>query len=104
MNWDALSALAAVVGNLVAVGIAILSLRRADAALAQAHAIAEDTARRHFAAEGAASAIAWRQQVLDLHDRGLTPGQIRRIMMLEQGGEGYERGNGCIDEILRDVP
>lgn len=53
---------------------------------------------------GAMAAIAWREQVLDLHDRGLSAEQIRRIMLLEKGGSGYEESNGQIDEILREVP
>jgi hypothetical protein len=53
---------------------------------------------------GALSAIAWREQVLFLHDRGLAPGQIRYIMHLEDGGQGYEGWNGCIDDIVRNIP
>ncbi|MER5448925.1 hypothetical protein ABT065_25385 [Streptomyces sp. NPDC002764] len=41
---------------------------------------------------------------MELHDRGLTPQQIRAIMLLEDGGEGYERSNGRIDDILAEVP
>ena len=62
------------------------------------------SARQNNLYAGASAAIAWRQQVLDLYDRGLEPGQIREIMLLEEGGEGYEAGNGKIDEILRHVP
>jgi hypothetical protein len=53
---------------------------------------------------GAQSAIAWRDQVLSLHDRGLSPGQIRYIVHLENGGAGLELGNGCIDDIVHNVP
>jgi hypothetical protein len=53
---------------------------------------------------GAQATIAWRQQVFELHDRGLSPGEIRYIMHLERGGKGYEQDNGLIDEVLRNVP
>jgi hypothetical protein len=53
---------------------------------------------------GAQAAIAWRSQVLDLHDRGLAPEQIRYIMHLEEGGAGYEGWNGRIDDIVGNVP
>ncbi|MCQ0023800.1 hypothetical protein M4914_13140 [Streptomyces somaliensis DSM 40738] len=102
--WTIMTAVSAVLGNLIAVGVALASLRRADMALKQAEEIARDARDAHYRIEGAASATAWREQVIALHDRGLTPEQIRRIMELEDGGEGYERGNGRIDDILRDVP
>jgi hypothetical protein len=60
--------------------------------------------RQNFNFAGASAAIAWRQQVLDLYDRGLEPEQIRAIMLLEDGGAGYEASNGSIDAILREVP
>lgn len=59
------------------------------------------SARQAEAYAGAQSAISWRDQVLALHDRGLTPGQIRYVMHLEDGGAGYEGWNGRIDDILR---
>ena len=65
---------------------------------------AETTARQAEAYNGAQSAIAWRDQVLFLHDRGLTPGQIRYIMHLEDGGAGYEGWNGRIDDLVCNVP
>jgi hypothetical protein len=65
---------------------------------------AETAARQAEAYSGAQSAIAWRDQVFSLHDRGLTPGQIRYIMHLEDGGAGYEGWNGRIDDLVRDVP
>ena len=54
--------------------------------------------------EGAQAATAWRDQVFALYDRGLSPEQIQRIMLLEDGGEGYETSNGRIADILADVP
>ena len=60
--------------------------------------------RQNYMIGGAQAAIVWRQQVIELHDRGLTPGEIRYIMYLERGGKGYEQDNGLIDEILRNVP
>lgn len=59
---------------------------------------------QNFAILGAQSAIEWREQVFDLHDRGLNPGEIRYIMYLEHGGQGYEKENGLIDEVVRNVP
>ncbi|MEV5933163.1 hypothetical protein AB0L56_10545 [Streptomyces sp. NPDC052079] len=102
--WAIIAALSAVLGNLIAIVVALTSLRRADKALEQAQEIAREARDAHYRIEGAASAIAWREQVVGLHDRGLTPEQIRRIMELEDEGEGYEEGNGRIDDILRDVP
>ncbi|MDG6102057.1 hypothetical protein Daura_45010 [Dactylosporangium aurantiacum] len=52
---------------------------------------------------GAETAIAWRDQVLAFHDRGLTPGQIRYVMHLEHGGAGYEGWHGRIDDIVRGL-
>jgi len=102
--WTVATALSAVLGNLIAIVVAAASLRKADAALAQAQQIARDTLRAHWNIDGAAAATAWREQVIALHDRGLSAEQIRRIMLLEQGGAGYEDGNGRIDDILRDIP
>jgi len=45
-----------------------------------------------------------RDQVFALHDRGLSPGQIRYIMHLEDGGGGYEGWNGRIDDIIGNLP
>jgi hypothetical protein len=42
--------------------------------------IVDEQAKRHYALEGAMAAIAWRAEVFMLHDRGLSPDQIRRIM------------------------
>jgi len=65
---------------------------------------AETAARQAEAFSGAQSAIAWRDQVFFLHDRGLTPGQIRYVMHLENGGSGYEGWNGRIDDLVCNVP
>ncbi|MEY2245704.1 hypothetical protein AB8A21_22725 [Streptomyces sp. BF23-18] len=104
LAWDAISSVTAIVGNAIAVVIAVLSLRRADQALAQASEISDRAMRAQYAIDGAAAAIAWRDQVIALHDRGLNPEQIRAIMLLEDGGEGYEQANGRIDDILSIVP
>ncbi|MER5504619.1 hypothetical protein ABT052_04725 [Streptomyces sp. NPDC002766] len=82
----------------------VVSLRKADRTLRHAEKLARRASEAHDAVEGANAAIAWREQVLELHDRGLTPQQIRAIMLLEDGGEGYERSNGRIDDILAEVP
>lgn len=60
--------------------------------------------KQNYAIVGAQSAIEWRAQVFDLHDRGLKPEEIRYIMHLERGGEEYERQNGPIDDVVRNVP
>ncbi|MER5429616.1 hypothetical protein [Streptomyces sp. NPDC002588] len=104
LAWDAIATITAVVGNVIAVIVAVLSLRRADQALVQAADISERAMSAHYAIEGAAAAIAWRDQVIALHDRGLSPEEIRAIMLLEDGGEGYERANGRIDDILSAIP
>ncbi|MGY1632190.1 hypothetical protein ACI784_10860 [Geodermatophilus sp. SYSU D01186] len=49
-------------------------------------------------------ALRWREQVLALHDRGLSPEEIRWIMCCEDGGAAYEERNGIIDEIVGNVP
>jgi len=101
MAWtDVVSSLAAVaagVTSLFALVVARRTMKLQDLSAARQQ-------EQGFLYSGAQAAIAWRQQVLDLYDRGLTPEQIRRIMELENGGKGYENGNGSIDEILRDVP
>ncbi|MEU8673121.1 hypothetical protein [Streptomyces sp. NPDC048560] len=122
MDSNSIAAWSGLVGNVIAVLVAVFSLRkaeralaqseaqslrsleRADLALTQAQQIAERTLRAHYNIDGAMSAIAWRDQVIALHDRGLTPAQIRAIMLLEEGGAGYEAGNGRIDDIVREVP
>ncbi|MDI5909574.1 MULTISPECIES: hypothetical protein [Streptomyces] len=121
MDSESIAAWSGLLGNLIAVLVAIFSLRkaeralaqseaqserslaRADAALTQAQQIAERTLQAHYNIDGAMSAIAWRDQVIALHDRGLTPSKIREIMLLEDGGEGYEASNGRIDDIVRNL-
>ncbi|MEU8851249.1 hypothetical protein AB0C70_34675 [Streptomyces sp. NPDC048564] len=102
--WTVIAVLSGVLGNVTAIYVSIASLRRADAALVQAQDIAERTLAAEDAFAGAAACIAWREQLFALHDRGLSPEQIRRIMLLEPGGEGYESGMGRIDDILKDIP
>jgi hypothetical protein len=122
VDSDSIAAWSGLLGNVIAVLIAVLSLRkaeralaqseaqserslaRADATLTQAQNIAERTLQAHYNIDGAMSAIAWRDQVIALHDRGLTPAEIRNIMLLEDGGEGYEASNGRIDDIVRNIP
>jgi hypothetical protein len=53
---------------------------------------------------GAQTAMAWRDQVLLLHDRGLDPEEIRWIMCCEDHGIGHEDYNGIIDEVIGNVP
>jgi hypothetical protein len=121
VDSNSIAAWSGLAGNVIAVLVAVLSLRkaeralaqsaaqsehslaRADAALTQAQRIAERTLQAHYNIDGAMSAIAWRDQVIALHDRGLTPAQIREIMLLEDGGAGYEASNGRIDDIVRNV-
>ena len=96
MEWEALSAvgsLGGAVGVLVAVGALLVQLR--------AH---RQTVEQNYALTGAQTAIAWRDQVLALHDRGLSPAQIRALFLLEDGGAGYERAHGRIEDVLRDIP
>jgi hypothetical protein len=64
---------------------------------------AEQRRRETEAFAGSQTAIAWRDQVLRLHDRGLTSGEIRFMMHLEEGGLAYEEWNGPIEELLRNV-
>lgn len=70
--------------------------------------LSQTVARRQeemaIAHAGAQSAMAWRDQVIALHDRGVEPEEIRWIMYCEEGGEAYESGNGIIEEVLRNVP
>lgn len=65
---------------------------------------AAEAERQAEAFAGAQSAIGWRDQVFALHERGLRPDQIRFIMHLEDGGDGYEGWNGSIDDIVRGLP
>ncbi|WP_405973578.1 hypothetical protein OG496_33400 [Streptomyces sp. NBC_00988] len=120
--WTIVAAVSAVIANVISVLVARTSLRKADAALEQSRINAELSLQRadlaleqaqqlsreslqaHWAIDGAMSAIAWRDQVIELHDRGLTAERIRRIMLLEDGGAGYEASNGHIDDILRGMP
>ncbi|MFF3401769.1 hypothetical protein ACFYW6_25070 [Streptomyces sp. NPDC002659] len=102
--WAAISAITGVIGNIAAMLIATASMRRADLALSQAQEIADRAVTAHYNIDGATAAVAWREQVIALHDRGLSPEQIRHIMLLEDGGEGYERSNGRIDAILAGIP
>lgn len=103
-TWTIVAAASGVLGNITAIAVSMASIRRADAALVQAR----DLAAQHLAAEGdytgAATNVAWREQVIDLHDRGLSADQIRRVMHLEAGGETWEDSVGRIDDILRDIP
>jgi hypothetical protein len=97
MNWtdyaQAVGSIATAAALVAAVGSVWVAWKSARASAEQAEAYA-----------GAQSAISWREQVLQLHDRGLTPGQIRYIMHLEHGGAGYELWNGRIDDLVHDVP
>ena len=96
MSWEAVTAIAAVVQALgVVVAVAALIVQ------SRAH---QQTLKQTYALTGAQTAIAWRQQVLELHDRGLTPAQIRVIFLLEDGGEGYEPAHGRIEDVLASVP
>ncbi|MGY1636633.1 hypothetical protein ACI78V_08255 [Geodermatophilus sp. SYSU D00742] len=55
-------------------------------------------------APGVPPALQWREQVLALHDRGLSPEEIRWVMCCEAGGAAYEERYGIIDEIVGNVP
>ncbi|MGY1823262.1 hypothetical protein [Geodermatophilus sp. SYSU D00079] len=55
-------------------------------------------------ASAAEVALRWREQVLALHDRGLSPEEIRWIMCCEDGGAAHEERHGIIDEIVGNVP
>ena len=83
--------------NLVTAVVAVLALVVSAATLVI-------SSIQQYKFSGAMAAIAWRDQVFALHDRGLTAEQIRAIMLAESGGEGYEAGNGSIDTILKDLP
>jgi hypothetical protein len=103
-TWTIVAAVSGVLGNVTAIVVSLASIRRADAALVQARDIAAQNLAAQDDFAGAAACISWREQIIALHDRGLTSDQIRRIMLLEPGGEGYEPGMGRIDDILRDIP
>jgi hypothetical protein len=53
---------------------------------------------------GVDAVIRWREQVLALHDRGLSPEEIRWILCCADGGAGEEERNGIIDEVVGNVP
>jgi hypothetical protein len=92
-----IAALAAVVASVVAIVFGILSLglqRR----------LTQQLLEQNWEIIGSQSAIAWRQQLFDMHDRGMNAQQIREVMSLETGWENYEHTIGKIDEILRNVP
>ena len=97
MNWtdyaQAIGAIATAGALVVALWVGLVTVRHARVTASQSEKY-----------EGAQSAIAWRDQVFALHDRGLSPGQIRFIMHLEDGGPGYEGWNGRIDDLVRDMP
>lgn len=83
--------------------LSLLALICASLALIETRRAARIQERQHFHFEGAEAAISWRAQILELFDRGLTPVQIRRIMLLEDGGDGYEAANGRIEDILHHL-
>lgn len=66
--------------------------------------LGQKSIKQAYAFAGAEAAIAWRAQVFDLWDRGMTVEQIRDVFRQEDGWEGYERENGKLDDILRRVP
>jgi hypothetical protein len=104
----------AIVAVVVAAVAAFYARKQANAAHNQVEAaqeairVARDAAaaaaRQAEAFAGAQSAIAWRDQVVALYERGLRPDQIRFIMHLENGGAGYEGWNGSIDDIVCGLP
>ena len=92
-----IAAWAAVGASVVAIVFGILSLwvqRRLTQQLLQ----------QNWEIVGSQSAIEWRQQLFDLHDRGMSVQEIREVMSLEEGWENYERDIGSIENILRNVP
>ncbi|MGY1703596.1 hypothetical protein ACI79C_03410 [Geodermatophilus sp. SYSU D00697] len=56
------------------------------------------------APSGVDAAIRWREQVLALHDRGLSPDEIRWILCCADGGVRDEERNGIVDEVVGNVP
>lgn len=97
MTWtdyvQALGSIATAGALVVALWVAIVTTRHARKTTEQASAFG-----------GSQAATAWRDQVFKLHDKGLTPGQIRYIMHLEHGGAGHEGWNGRIDDLVQGVP
>jgi hypothetical protein len=97
MTWtdylQALGSIATAGALVVAIWVGIVASKSARTTAKQAELFA-----------GAQSATAWRSQVFKLHDKGLTPGQIRYIMHLENGGAGYEGWNGRIDDLVQALP
>ena len=97
MRWtdyaQAVGSIATALALLAAVASAWVAWKAARTSAEQAEAYA-----------GAQSAISWRDQVFHLHERGLTPGQIRYIIHLEDGGARYEGWNGRIDDLVRNLP
>ena len=92
-----IAALAAVVACVLTIVFGILSIW---VQLRLTHQLLE----QNWRIVGAQSAIEWRQQLFDMHDRGMNAEQIREVMSFEEGWEGYERSTGKIDDILRNVP
>jgi len=90
---QALGSIATAGALVVALWVAIATTRHAKKTTMQASAFG-----------GSQAATAWRDQVFKLHDKGLTPGQIRYIMHLEDGGAGHEGWNGRIDDLVQGVP
>jgi hypothetical protein len=84
--WATIGSVGSVIVGVAAVFVAYVGLKR--------------QLEQNFAIVGAQSAIEWREQVFDLHDRGLSPDEIRYIMYLERGGKEYEWQNGLIDEVV----
>jgi hypothetical protein len=92
-----IAALAAVVASVVAIVFGMLSLRLQ-------RRLTQQLLEQNWEIVGSQSAIEWRQQLFDMHDRGMNVQQIREVMALEPGWENYERTIGKIDDILRHVP
>jgi hypothetical protein len=92
-----IAALSAVVASVVAIVFGILSLRLQ-------RRLTQELLEQNWSIIGSQAAIEWRQQLFDLHDRGMNIQQIRDVMSLEEGWEAYERTVGKIDDILRNVP
>lgn len=103
-TWTVVAAASGILGNITAVVVSVSSLRRADAALTQTREIADQNLASESDINGAMANLAWREQVFYLHERGLSPEQIRRIMLLEPGAEAWEPAVGRIEDILRDIP
>jgi hypothetical protein len=108
-EWFALgvSGVALIVSVVIARAQFQLGLAQRDIAAQQVR-LAEKVAHRQedlaIAHSGAQTAMAWRNQVILLHDRGLDPEEIRWIMCCEDGGTGHEEYNGIIDEVVGNIP